>query len=368
MLYIGLMSGTSIDSIDAALVDFSAATPKLIATYSQQWPPALAQELLIISQKGESSLRRLMSLHCLVGEQFALAVLELLKKAKLTASAITAIGSHGQNIFHCPNEIPAYTLQIGDPNTIAERTGIRTIADFRQRDVVKGGQGAPLAPAFHAALLASTLEDRVVVNIGGISNISVLYQDARKPVLGYDTGPGNALMNAWIEKNLQQPYDHAGQWAASGQVNLPLLEHLLQDPYFNLAPPKSTGRDYFNLQWLLEKYGDLIRPLGAADVQHTLLALTAQSLAIAIQSHALNKPKILLCGGGVHNTHLVQTLEEALPNYLIRSTADYGIEPNWMEAMLFAWLAKQTCEHQPGNLPSVTGAKGLAILGGIYSA
>ncbi|MEO7557974.1 MAG: anhydro-N-acetylmuramic acid kinase [Gammaproteobacteria bacterium] len=365
-LFIGLMSGTSMDAVDAALVDFSGAPPKLLATHSIGLNAELRAALRALGHGGTGELDRYAQLDAQVGELFAEAACGLLRKAAVTAVQIRAIGSHGQTVLHQPAGRYPYSLQIGNPALIAERTGITTVADFRRRDLAAGGQGAPLAPAFHNAVLRSSSDDRVVVNLGGIANITVLPADPRQSVLGFDTGPASTLMDAWTQQHLHKPMDEDGRWAASGSVVKPLLERLLSDPYFKLAPPKSTGFEYFNLAWLNHKLGKHGAAIPAQDVQATLCELTAASIAQAITEHAPDTRQVLLCGGGVHNQTLLQRLRVLLPTCQMDPTAIYGIEPDWVEAMAFAWLAKQTLEGKAGNLPSVTGAKRAVVLGGVY--
>jgi len=309
----------------------------------------------------------LLQLDTLLGSQFARAARALLAEAGLNPSAIRAIGSHGQTIRHLPSAPVRSSLQIGDPNVIAELSGITTIADFRRRDMAAGGEGAPLVPAFHRAAFSASDESRVIVNIGGIANITILPRsNGTSAIKGFDTGPGNLLMDAWAAQHLQRPMDHDGQWAASGEVDKQLLELCLADPYFQRPPPKSTGREYFRLPWLEEKlrrHGDQST---AADIQATLCELSAATIAAAIHGHAPESREILVCGGGVHNGHLLARLRAHLANCTVQSTAAAGIDPDLVEAMAFAWLARQTRRGGPGNVPSVTGAQREVILGGIY--
>ncbi|MFP4611478.1 MAG: anhydro-N-acetylmuramic acid kinase, partial [Thiohalophilus sp.] len=362
--YIGLMSGTSLDGIDAALLDFSAA-PSLLAHHSQPLPDALRQQLYQLQSPGQDELTTVMRLDVELGRLFAKAVQALLKKTGLSANRIAGIGSHGQTLRHYPDGPNPSTLQIGDPNLIAELTGITTIADLRRRDMAAGGQGAPLVPAFHAALFRHSSRNRAILNIGGIANLTLLPATAKTPITGFDSGPGNGLMDAWIEQHQQQSYDRDGEWAASGHVHPGLLERLLHDPYFARTPPKSTGREYFNMSWLqaaLEPFADL----APRDVQATLCELSARSIAEALQATMESVDEVLICGGGVHNRTLYQRLGELLTPARLASTAEAGLDPDWVEAAAFAWLARQTLAGQPGNLPSVTGASHPVVLGGIY--
>lgn len=361
-LYIGLISGTSMDAVDAVLVDYSDPQPILLASHSQAYPKDLYQEVLQLCSPGHNEIYRLGAVDVEVGRLFAETANQLLAKTTVSATQIKAIGSHGQTIRHHPyGEIP-FTLQIGDPNTIAELTGITTIADFRRRDMAKGGQGAPLAPAFHYHFLGGSNEDRIVLNIGGIANITWLPADKKLSVIGFDTGPGNTLMDAWVKKNKDQAYDEAGVWAASGIINEELLTKFLLDSYFSLPYPKSTGKEYFNLKWLENFITFSDQP---ENIQATLCELTAISIAAATKK-LMTTGKVLVCGGGMQNSFLIQRLNVHCPQFSIESTETYGIDPQWVEAMAFAWLAKQTLEQKPGNMPEVTGARGNSVLGGIY--
>ncbi len=366
-LYIGLMSGTSMDAADAALVDFSFTPPKLIATQHNQLDAELRAALLALCVPGPNEIERMAELDARLGELFAETALALLKKSGVSATTIQAIGSHGQTVRHQPTGPYPFSLQIGNPALIAQRTGITTIADFRRADIAAGGQGAPLVPAFHNAVFRSPEHDRVIVNIGGIANITVLPKHAKQPAIGFDTGPGNVLLDAWAERHLGKRMDEDGRFAASGKVHEALLNTLLHDDYFSLAPPKSTGREHFNSAWLdvaLQQDADI----SAQDVQATLCELTTASIANAIQKYAPVTTEVLICGGGAHNVHLMQRLRARLKPCSVESTEKYDISPDWVEAMAFAWLAKQTLEGKPGNLPSVTGAKHAVVLGGIYPA
>ncbi|MBL4868671.1 MAG: anhydro-N-acetylmuramic acid kinase [Pseudomonadales bacterium] len=369
-LFIGLMSGTSVDGIDAALVDFSSNAPALIAHHETPFPVSIRERIIALCSPGENEIDRCGQLDIEIGKLFAEAAASLLAKAKINPNDIIAIGSHGQTIRHRPTLLSPFTLQIGDPNTIAQKTGITTVADFRRKDMVVGGQGAPLLPAFHQAVLKSTSTCIAIVNIGGVGNITLL-NPRHKRTLGFDTGPGNTLMDAWIVQHHGKQYDENGFWAAEGTTNTELLEALISDPYFELVPPKSTGREYFNLVWLdsyLEKMNCEISP---KDVQATLLRLTALSIVNAIHQYGSATEEILVCGGGVHNKILMQeisTIAESLisPTLKTLSTEDKGINPDHMESMGFAWLAMQTLERKPGNLPSVTGAEKEVVLGAVF--
>lgn len=358
--FIGLMSGTSADGIDVVIVQFAKQGFEIIAQAFSPFSAELQNEIIRFNQPAENELNRLGELDTKLGQLFANAVNSLLVKAKLAASDIKAIGSHGQNVRHHPQELYPFTLQIGNPHIIAAQTGITTVADFRRKDVALGGQGAPLAPAFHDALFRAPDKNRIVLNIGGIANMT--YLGCEQETLGFDTGPGNCLMNAWCLRHRQQPFDDNGNWAKQGKVNNTLLQKLLSDPYFSKANPKSTGREYFNLNWLS---GQLNGTEDAIDVQATLLALTVHSISADIKRQG-KIDEVIVCGGGVHNTYLMQCLQQQLEHCKIYSSAQLHVDPNSLEAVLFAWLAKQRMNHLPGNLPSVTGAKQLAVLGAIH--
>lgn len=365
-LYIGLMSGTSMDGIDAVLVDMTPNPLQLIASHSIPIPEKLRAHLLALCRDTSIRLTDLAAADHEMGRLFAQAANTAYQKAGLKAVDIIAIGSHGQTIFHAPQAPHPNSLQIGDPNIIAELTGITTVADFRRRDMAIGGQGAPLVPAFHQAAFHSAAKNRVILNIGGIANISVLPRNPMEPVIGFDTGPGNVLMDAWTSMHSSKSMDLGGAWAASGQVLPPLLATFLKDPYFNRQPPKSTGRELFNLEWL--KTGLLaITPFKNEDVQATLCELTAVSIAESISRHAISADEVFVCGGGAYNLFLLERIRHHMPKQQVLTTSACGIDPQHVEAIAFAWLAKQTVEGRCGNLPSVTGAKRPVILGGIYN-
>lgn len=362
-LYIGLMSGTSADGIDAVLVDFGQTFPSVIATHYTPYSSDLKKKILGLCEKGENEIHRLGELDIELGKAFSEAAKIILEKNFIPAESIKAIGSHGQTIRHSPLQ---FTIQIADPNTIAAETGITTVADFRRKDMAYGGQGAPLVPAFHQHVLSTQEHNRAVVNIGGIANVTILSKNSPLPVIGFDTGPGNVLMDNWIRLHHQKNHDENGNWAAEGKIHQELLNRFLDDPYFKLSSPKSTGREYFDLSWLNYYLKDLT--VSITDMQTTLTELTARTVINAIQQH-IPSGEILICGGGVHNDFLISRLRTlSHPQFTIDSTKKYGIDPDWMEAMAFAWLARQTLNQLTGNLPSVTGAKRAAILGGIYYA
>ena len=368
-LYLGLMSGTSADGIDAALVRFEgegrALRCQLVHGRTFAWDEATRIRLVALGQGADTvSLDALGALDATVALAFADAALALLQDAGVPRGRVRAIGSHGQTIRHRPQADPPFTWQLGDGNVIAERSGIDTVADFRRRDVAAGGQGAPLMPAFHAALLGSPQEDRAVLNLGGIANFTLLPVGGE--VRGFDTGPANALMDAWCERHTGRAYDADGAFAASGQVDAALLARLLAEPWFALPPPKSTGREHFHLDWLQARIGETVLP--PADVQATLLDLTARTVADALQMTQPDTRRVLVCGGGVRNAALMARLAAYLPQAIVESTAMHGLEPDYVEAMGFAWLARETLAGRPGNLPAVTGASGRRILGTVFPA
>jgi anhydro-N-acetylmuramic acid kinase len=364
-LYLGLISGTSADSIDAALVSFADGAPQVQATHAHPWPPALRKRMLALMQdEAALDLDALGRLDVEIARCFAAAALALLEQSGTPATSVRAIGSHGQTVRHRPTGDYPFTLQLGDASVIAEHCGIDVVADFRRADIAAGGQGAPLLPALHAMLLARQGHSRVVLNLGGIANITVLNADGS--VLGFDTGPANGLLDAWCLRHRGDPFDHDGAFASSGTVDDSLLDALLADPYFALPPPKSTGREHFHLGWLAA-YPHLAK-LSAADVQATLLELTARSVSEAIAQQTPPTADVLVCGGGTHNRRLMQRLAELLAPRVVSSTAAHGIDPDFLEATAFAWLARQRLLGLPGNLPAVTGARGPRVLGAIYLA
>ena len=358
-LYIGLMSGTSMDGIDAVLVDLSSEQPRLISTHAHPWPEHIQQALIKARDLPDSELSSLHELDIQTAKIFADASLTLLEKTSHKAQDITAIGNHGQTIRHRPDIKKPFSLQIGDAKTLAISSGIDVVSDFRTADIKAGGQGAPLVPAFHQAVFRNEKANRVIVNIGGIANITVLPKDKNQSVIGFDCGPGNALMDAWVTLHKQQPYDSDGAFAASGKTNAGLLARLLMDDYFQLAPPKSTGFEYFNLEWL-NKHD--LNETGSADIQSTLNDLTATSIMRAINQYAESTDEIFICGGGVHNRTLMQRLQ-TMTRCSVETTEPLGIHPDWVEAMAFAWLAHQNIHQETGNLSAVTGASKSVILG-----
>jgi anhydro-N-acetylmuramic acid kinase len=377
-LYLGLISGTSADGIDAALVEFDDATgasatqARLLFGRTYAWQPALRAQLVELGQQSaQVSLDAVAELDVRIGRAFADAALQALADSGIGAASVAAIGSHGQTLRHRPegragedDPVP-YTLQLGDPSTIAERTGIRTVADFRRRDVAAGGHGAPLLPALHAALLHSGAEDRAVLNLGGIANLTLLPRAGQTGVRGFDTGPANGLMDAWCLRHRGAAFDRDGAFAAQGRVDDAVLSRLLAEPWFALPPPKSTGRDRLHLGWVESQLRGNEAP---HDVQATLLALTVRTIVDALRATQPGTARVIACGGGVHNRALMAALAETLPDCAVESSAAHGLDPDAIEAMGFAWLARATLRGEAGNLPSVTGARGPRVLGGIYPA
>jgi anhydro-N-acetylmuramic acid kinase len=359
-LYVGLMSGTSLDGVDAVLADFSGARPRLLANAHVPFAAALKRELLALNTSGADEIERAALAGNELAQRYADAVGATLEKSATRPSAVRAIGCHGQTVRHRPER--GYTTQIGNAARLAELTGIRVVADFRGRDVAAGGQGAPLAPAFHAAVFAQPGEDRAVLNLGGIANLSFLPRQGE--VIGFDSGPGNCLLDLWAARHRGTPHDESGAWAAAGAVIPDLLERMLRAPYFVSAPPKSTGRDLFNADWL---QGMLAGGEDAQAVQATLLELTARSAADAIARHCRGARRIIVCGGGTKNSALMRRLADLATPAALEASDRHGIEPQLVEATAFAWLAQRALEGLPGNLPSVTGARGPRVLGAVYS-
>lgn len=352
------------DAIDAALVNIDNQKADVIAY--QQFPIPRKVQQRVRAVNSASSLQSVTELDVILGDLFADAVRGIIESSGLKADDIVAIGSHGQTVLHLPEDTLPRTLQIGDANIIAYKTGITTVADFRRMDVAAGGQGAPLASAFHAWQFRRQDRVRAILNIGGMANLTILPCVAEIAVTGFDSGPGNALMDDWTQRHLGEDYDKDGVWAASGKVNEDLLRGLLKAPFFAAIPPKSTGKDDFNLHWLdlmLDKFGEI---LAAVDVQATLMELSACSISHAINTYSPDTEEILVCGGGIHNTHLMQRLNSLLADKNIESTAKHGVDPDALEAIVFAWFAKCRLDEVAGNLPSVTGAQEPVILGAVY--
>ncbi len=368
MYYIGLISGTSMDAIDAALVNFSGTKFNVIHYSQLPISPSIQHELFSVNS--ESNIASITRLDIILGRLFAEAVQNILKKTNTRPEDIQAIGCHGQTVLHRPEAPCPTSLQIGDPNLIAHLTGINVVADFRRMDMAAGGQGAPLAPIFHTYAFRQHSSPCVVLNIGGMSNITCLpsENDKTSSVTGFDTGPGNVLLDGWIGSHLQLDMDKDGKWAASGKSQPELLKHLMDDDYFKLAPPKSTGRDYFNLDWLMNKLESFKHKLKPEDVQATLVELTATSIATAIEKYAAKTNLLIVCGGGAHNPVLMDGLSKRLPMHTIKSSQEFGVSPDAVEAITFAWLAKCRIEGIATSQPSVTGATASQILGAVYMA
>ncbi len=374
--YIGLMSGTSLDGVDGVLVDLAGPGLQVIASASQSFEPAFRAELLALNTPADNELHRAALAGSTLAARYASVVGALLAQSAplgIGANDIRAIGAHGQTVRHQPqrrSSLPdglGYTLQLNNPALLAELTGIDVVADLRSRDVAAGGQGAPLVPAFHRRVFGRSDASVAVLNLGGISNLSVLPADPTAPVLGFDCGPGNALMDAWCQRHTGQDFDDAGAWAASGHCLPDLLASLLDDPYFSMPPPKSTGRDLFSLKWLQSKLQGFDHAR-SQDIQATLAELTCTPCIDCVNSYAKDSIELIVCGGGAFNQHLLRRLQAGLPKLEVCTSAAHGLVPLQVEAAAFAWLAHQTVNRLPGNLPSVTGAKGPRILGAIYPA
>ncbi len=359
---IGLMSGTSLDGIDGVLVELPPRPLRALGTSRIDLPAGLRQELLALNQAGPDELRRSALAGVQLAHLYARVVTQLLADAHLRADQVSAIGCHGQTVRHQPAD--GYSLQLVNGALLAELTGITTITDFRSRDVAAGGQGAPLVPAFHAAAFAHAEHARAIVNIGGFSNITVLAADGA--VRGHDCGPGNALLDAWISHHQREPYDRDGRWARSGMLLPDLLKAMLSHPFFQQAPPRSTGREAFHLDWIRSLPG--VASARREDVQRTLLELTVSAIVREVQLHAGDVDEVFICGGGAENRMLMERLRQALSPRRVAGTGELGIGEQQVEAFAFAWLANQTLHHLPGNLPSVTGAEGPRVLGAIYPA
>ena len=363
------MSGTSLDGVDCALVDLSGP-PALVATRFLPYPPALRTALLRLSQSGSDELERAGRLAVELSGLYATTVNELLAEAGVAATDIEAIGCHGQTVRHRPES--GFTIQLVNPALLAELTGITVVADFRSRDIAAGGQGAPLVPAFHAACFRSTGRHRVVVNIGGIANLTDLPTPTNGAVRGFDSGPGNMLLDLWASQHLGTDCDRDGRFASTGAVVPDLLERMLAEEYFDRPPPKSTGRERFNSKWLAAKLDQERAHYHAghtaADVQATLAELTARTIAGAIKRYCPSAEDVFACGGGVHNPDLMRRLQAGLGGRSLAITDALGIPADWVEAMAFAWLARQALDRSAGNLPDVTGARGSRVLGAVYPA
>lgn len=363
--YMGLMSGTSVDGIDCAIVNLDKQIPEIIAAHCYPLPESIRREILTLCKAQQLSFSELGRLDVAIARAFADAAAETLKSSGLTAESIVGIGSHGQTVFHEPNGDVPFSIQLGDPNTLAEITGITTVADFRQRDIAAGGQGAPIAPLLHRHSFAAAASNRLIVNIGGIANITLL--PVRGPALAFDTGPGNVLMDYWIAKQKDARFDREGAWANSGVVNAELLARLRSETYFARPAPKSTGRELFNGAWLQAHLDAIAVSIDANDVQATLLELTARTITDAINA-ALKSGEIYVCGGGAHNTVLIERIAALAPSFKVATTMELGLDPDWVEAAAFAWMAQQTLAGKPVDTGPFTGAKHPIVLGGIYQS
>ena len=360
--FVGLISGTSVDGVDAVVVVLQGNQIDVLASHVEPYPEALRQSILSLSQPGINEIDRLGAVDRQIADIFAKAARTVIGHAGVGIDAIAAIGSHGQTVRHRPSGDLCFTLQIGDPNRIAELTGILTVADFRRRDMAAGGQGAPLAPAFHRAAFGICGNATAVVNIGGIANVTLF--DHEGAVSGFDSGPGNTLMDAWARKHLGEPFDRDGLWARSGSIDEDLLQRLLDEPYFSAPAPKSTGPEYFNPHWLDVCLGTASEDVTPEHIQRTLLELTARTIAAALGFEPL--AQLAVCGGGARNGLLMERLGELLQPAQVTTTEALGIDPDWVEAAAFAWLASRALDGLPGNEPSVTGADGYRVLGALF--
>ncbi len=361
-LFVGVMSGTSADGIDVALVSLDQKKPRQIAARYLPYSSALRNRVLALNSNQLNELQDASTLAIDLTHEYGNAILSLLREVDVRPDQVRAVGCHGQTVRHRPDA--GYTVQLVNGSLLAEITGLAVVCDFRSRDIAAGGQGAPLVPAFHAAVFADSRRHRVILNIGGIANVTNL--PAKGPVTGFDTGPGNVLLDAWVAKHLGRPHDESGNWAKGGRVIEGLLVRLGNHPYFRMKPPKSTGRDEFNLAWIESNLDIQTSP---QDVQATLVALTAQSIATQIHTYCSGAKEVFLCGGGARNNALVAALRDALgASVLLDLTDSLGIDADWVEACAFAWLAAKALRNEPASLPAVTGAKGPRVLGAIYPA
>lgn len=360
-LYIGLMSGTSMDGIDAVLVGLDDSSFRVHHAINAEYAASLGDRLRDIAHHPDDArVDDLGALHIAVAHAFAAAACRLMNEAGVAATDVAAIGSHGQTVLHRPDDDHPFSLQLGDPGTLSARTEVAVVADFRTADIALGGQGAPLVPAFHRWAFGHSSEHRAAINIGGIANVTLL--DPAGATTGHDTGPGNVLLDQWCRENTGAPFDAGGQWAATGTVDDALLQLLLADDYFARPAPKSTGTDYFNRDWLRAQLNRFSGKTIPSDVQATLSELTAQTIVAAIPEART----AAVCGGGAHNDDLMKRLQRLLQPRKISSTADWGADPDWVEAVAFAWLARQRLKGEPSNVPSVTGARAAVSLGGVY--
>jgi anhydro-N-acetylmuramic acid kinase len=360
--YLGLISGTSVDGVDACIAEFRARRCRILGARTTPYPTELRERVQALITAPQAALREIGGVDVALGRFFGTCALSVVRDAGLRPRDITAIGHHGQTVFHAPADTEPFSMQLGDPNSVAALTGITTVADFRRRDMAHGGQGAPLVPAFHDWLWRTPRETRVIVNIGGIANVTIIRPG--KSIVGFDTGPGNTLLDAWIQSCRGQLYDADGAWARQGTVADKLLRSLERDPYFASRPPKSTGREHFNLAWLEQRLGTA-NAWRAGDVQATLAELTAATIVAAIEDLGVRKYRLIVCGGGARNGDLLLRLKR-LCGHDPETTGAYGVPPDYVEAAAFAWLARARLQHAPGNVPSVTGARQTVILGGVY--
>jgi anhydro-N-acetylmuramic acid kinase len=368
-LFVGLMSGTSLDGVDGVLVDISGTRLAVLAYASAPLSQALTEELLALNSPGPNELHRAALAANALVRVYAHLVGHLLEQAGIKHTEVSAIGAHGQTVRHQPQAFDGtgYTLQLNNPALLAELTGIDVVADFRSRDVAAGGQGAPLVPAFHQSVFGRPGETVATLNIGGISNLTVLGPKMADDVLGFDCGPGNALMDAWCKQHLGQAFDADGTWAAAGRVHADLLAVLLDEPYFDQPAPKSTGRDLFNPVWLARKL-EKFTSLAPVDVQATLTELTASACAVCVKRYGFESNNLIVCGGGAFNKHLMNRLQAHLPTLQVDTAQSHGLHPLQVEAAAFAWLARKTFRRETSSLETVTGAQGARVLGGIYPA
>jgi anhydro-N-acetylmuramic acid kinase len=365
-IYIGLMSGTSLDGVDVAVVDFASFPPRVIHCATDPYPRDIRQALQQLCRAQSTSLDALYRLDARLADIYADSVGRALTAAGLAAAEVVALGCHGQTLRHSPDTDPPYTVQIGDPSRLAALSGIDTVADFRRKDIALGGQAAPLAPAFHRYLFHSREENRVVINIGGIANLTWLPRESSATLLGFDTGPGNTLLNYWIEKHQGLAFDEEGDWARGGRVDEELLAHMIEaEAYFHAPAPKSTGTEYFNPDWL---EGFLPARPEPRDIQATLVELTAKTIADAVSALPGQAENCYVCGGGTHNAYLLERLRPRLPACGLQTTAALGLDPDFVEAAAFAWLARERIALRAANIPEITHARRETLLGGVYAA
>jgi anhydro-N-acetylmuramic acid kinase len=361
--FLGLLSGTSVDGVDAAIVEFGEHECAVLYATTTPFPPALRLRIEALIERSVIALEELGALDTALGDFFGECALECMRRSGVEPGSITAIGHHGQTVLHQPQGAEPATIQLGDPNRVAVKTGLAVVTDFRRMDLALGGQGAPLMPAFHAWLLAKAPEPQAVVNIGGIANVTLV--ESGQPTRGFDTGPGNTLMDLWISRCLGHAFDADGAWGSGGRVDSVLLERLLADAYFSRLPPKSTGREYFHRAWLEARLAAHAHEVDDRDVQATLCELTARSIAQAIDASG-RFHRVVLCGGGAFNRQLVARLTASLPDAEIVTSNSFGVAPDWVEAAGFAWFAWARMKGYASNCPSVTGARRAAVLGGVY--